>query len=271
MANLQNKKKTIKVDGVDNVYVLNKPDARSEDYAEELGGILLIAKYKTYIDKEVVTPALDMGLYTEFARPLRAFQDLIATRNVLRQIEKEPLRPGKAAKEYTLKTLHERTPRTVKLDGEHADGNGVMLVAKQAYTGEILAKILVGPRGGLKYELADIDKMLERIYANIDGFSKKMIDQTTQGAPADIGEAYSALFNCIVEGKKVPEKVGRTVIKLTEGLDGKVTAHIMAGDKEVGTLGPCEGGAKSRTLSMAYLADLVIPEAATTQVMLTRK
>ena len=72
MANLQNKKKTIKVDGVDNVYVLNKPDARSEDYAEELGGILLIAKYKTYIDKEVVTPALDMGLYTEFARPLRA-------------------------------------------------------------------------------------------------------------------------------------------------------------------------------------------------------
>lgn len=54
--------------------------------------MLAIASYKTYINKQVITPAIDLEVYEEYVRPTKALQDLLAIQSVLKEIEAEPIK-----------------------------------------------------------------------------------------------------------------------------------------------------------------------------------
>ena len=105
MSNTQNNKQTIKVGSRDDkVLVINRNTISSAEYNREMGRVLAIASYKTYIDKQVVTPAIDLEVYEEFARPTKASQELMAVKRTLKEIEAEPIKPKKAAAKSTYET-----------------------------------------------------------------------------------------------------------------------------------------------------------------------
>lgn len=68
-----------------------------------------------------------------------------------------------------------------------SQNNGAILNAKSNYTSTVLAKIVIGPRGGLTYEMADEKVFIKNIVSKFDVIARKLIEVTMLDAPADIG------------------------------------------------------------------------------------
>lgn len=277
MSNTQNNKQTIKVGSRDDkVLVINRNTISSAEYNREMGRVLAIASYKTYIDKQVVTPAIDLEVYEEFARPTKALQDLMAVKRILKEIEAEPIKPQKAAAKYTYETLRTRVPQQVTFMQAQGQNNSIIVEIKSQYTGTILAKINIGPKGGLNYELADEQPFIQNVIGKFDSIARKLVEMTLLDAPADIGDAYNKLIACVKDYTEVPKEVGRVKIQITgdtdeSGYSDKLILSIVAGQNIVGTFGECSGNLKQRKMNKAHIADIVIPKAATMGVYIVRE
>ena len=277
MSNTQNNKQTIKVGSRDDkVLVINRNTISSAEYNREMGRVLAIASYKTYIDKQVVTPAIDLEVYEEFARPTKALQDLMAVKRILKEIEAEPIKPQKAAAKYTYETLRTIVPQQVTFMQAQGQNNSIIVEIKSQYTGTILAKINIGPKGGLNYELADEQPFIQNVIGKFDSIARKLVEMTLLDAPADIGDAYNKLIACVKDYTEVPKEVGRVKIQITgdtdeSGYSDKLILSIVAGQNIVGTFGECSGNLKQRKMNKAHIADIVIPKAATMGVYIVRE
>lgn len=277
MSNTQNNKQTIKVGSRDDkVLVINRNTISSAEYNREMGRVLAIASYKTYIDKQVVTPAIDLEVYEEFARPTKALQDLMAVKRILKEIEAEPIKPQKAAAKYTYETLRTRVPQQVTFMQAQGQNNSIIVEIKSQYTGTILAKINIGPKGGLNYELADEQPFIQNVIGKFDSIARKLVEMTLLDAPADIGDAYNKLIACVKDYTEVPKEVGRVKIQITgdtdeSGYSDNLILSIVAGQNIVGTFGECSGNLKQRKMNKAHIADIVIPKAATMGVYIVKE
>lgn len=269
MANALNKKSTIKVGNRDDqILVINRNVTSQAEYNKELGRVLAVATYKVYKDKQIITPAIDLEMYDDYVKPSKALQDLMAIKRVLKEIETEPIKPSKAAAKYTYDTLMSKIPATVTISQMQSQNNGAILNAKSNYTSTVLAKIVIGPRGGLTYEMADEKVFIKNIVSKFDVIARKLIEVTMLDAPADIGQAYETLIACVKEGKAVPERQDRVKLHFTgdcdeTGASKNIVVNLMAKDTAVGSFGECVGNMKTRRLSNAHIADIVIPKAAT--------
>lgn len=276
MAELKNKRTIVKVGNrPDKIAVINQNTVSQAEYNKELGRVLLIASYQSYIDKQVITPAIDLEVYSDYARPTKALQDLMAIESVLKKIEKEPLKANKEAQKYTYDKLMATAPKTVQMVQAQGQNGAIMLEARQHYVNTVLAKINIGPRGGLNYVMADKQKFIQAVVSKFDVVAQKLIEETMTNAPADIGSAYQTLLNCVKTGEKIPETCERVTLKMTGTADEAgnakdIVVHLMAKDKEIGTFGIGTGNIKTRRLSMVQLADIEIPKAATIEVQITK-
>lgn len=276
MAELKNKRTIVKVGNrPDKIAVINQNTVSQAEYNKELGRVLLIASYQSYIDKQVITPAIDLEVYSDYARPTKALQDLMAIESVLKKIEKEPLKANKEAQKYTYDKLMATAPKTVQMVQAQGQNGAIMLEARQHYVNTVLAKINIGPRGGLNYVMADKQKFIQAVVSKFDVVAQKLIEETMTNAPADIGSAYQTLLNCVKTGEKIPETCERVTLKMTGTADEAgnakdIVVHLMAKDREIGTFGIGTGNIKTRRLSMVHLADIEIPKAATIEVQITK-
>lgn len=277
MGSIQNKKQTIKVGNRDDkILVINRNAISSAEYNKEMGRVLAIASYKAYINKQVVTPAIDLEVYEEFARPTKALQDLMAIKRILKEIEEEPIKPSKAAANYTFQTLKSKVPNSVKFMQAQGQNNSINVEIKSHYTGTTLAKIAIGPRGGLTYELADEQPFIQNVIGRFDGIARKLVELTLLDAPSDIGDAYNKLIACVKNYATIPEEVGRVSLQITGDTDEtghseKLIINLMAGQNIIGTFGECSGNKKQRKMDKAHIADIVIPKAATIGVYIARE
>lgn len=274
MQSTSNKKSIIKVGSRDDqILVINRNVTSQAEYNKELGRVLAIATYKTYMNKQLITPAIDLEMYEDYARPTKALQDLMAIKRVLKGIEAEPIKPSKAAAKYTYDSLMAKVPTTVKMSAIQSQNNGMILEAKSSYINSRLAKITIGPKGGLTYELADEQAFIKNVISKFDVIAKKLVELTMLDAPADIGEAYATLIACVKDYKPVPEMAGRVKLDFKAtcdetGASNNIVVSLMAKDNVVGSFGECVGNMKTRKLSNAHIADIVIPKAATIGVFI---
>ena len=275
--NVEKKRETIKVgDRDDQILVVNRNITSQAEYNKELGRVLAIASYKTYINKQVITPAIDLEVYEEYVRPTKALQDLLAIQGVLKEIEAEPIKQNSAAQKYTYDQLNARVPKTVKLLGKQGQNKSILLEAKSGYISKSLAKIAIGPRGGLTYELADVNEFISNILSKQNVIADRLIEQTMLNAPADLGDAYQKLLECVRTGEAVPENYGRVQLKLTgtpddSGVAEDLIVHLIVNGKEVGTFGDCSGNLKTRKLTLGHIVDIVIPKAAKLGIYITKE
>lgn len=268
------------------IFLLNEPenyDAKSYEMGTENGNISLVAKYQLLTPKNgIVTPALDLSYSPVYYNACKAFQAWVYAQKVVKDADtNENIANTLTAQGLILTEIHSKLGKVLKIV-ETKEGRNIILTLSMPKGNIPIGVVRIGPKGGVQSIWTDSAKLINNIVKGFDTLANDLLQNTFPQISGPLGQAYKTMFECLMGGKAIPKQANKHInINLTckpnptnPTKNETIVLNLETTDVpsiQAGTFGIATGNPETRVLTRLHMADLIIPCAATIEVMITRE
>lgn len=259
-----------------NVLVLNRQkEAKTEEYTGLEGRILLVGDYVFYANAQEVRFAVDLEGMSMYACPMKALQSSVLLSEALKEIENNPnYKSGTKAAQDAYTYLFETKLPKCKVDVRRnkVESDNVYSFGSNGFR---LGTVAIGPRGGVKSDLFDVQPIIGKVLETFERVPRTMMEYTAKAINKEYSEAFCTVLNAVIEGNRIPEKVGNIVVELVQTGSANPNGcspfdvYLKNGNNSVMRIPVSKGNVKTRRAFEVKVANVFIPGAATIEVKMT--